>query len=398
MSATFDSTGLTVQSYQEIFDELAAEFKASFGAGTRTELSSSFGQLIRIMALLEAQDQELLLLVHQSFDPRLATGATLDRQASLLGVTRIPEFEAEVTGDLVGTAATVVPDGTRMQYDPTGSTWVVIDGPYTIGGGGTVAARLRAEETGATPVALDPDSGFDEWTVLDVVAGLDGFESQAQPLAGDDVETDEALRARMEVERYARGQGPLAAIRAAVSAVEGVEYVQAWQNTTLVTDADGIPGKAVNVIVEGGDDDEVAAAIWSAMPAGIQAYGTDVDTTVTDASGLEQPVAFDRVTDVDLHVRVTLTTSTSEETAPADLEDAVEDAILEYTAENWSIGTDVLVYRLVGAVVAADIPGIDHVVIETSLDGSSWSTAKRTIDLRSRAVLTAARVTFLPAV
>lgn len=391
MTATFDSAGLTIQTYQEVFDEVAAEFRTSFGSGIRTELSSSFGQLIRILALLESQDQEMLLLLWQSFDPRLASGAGLDRMAALFGMERLDEAQAEVVGTAAGTPATVISDGTRWQYDPTGATFEVIDGPYTIPGGGTIEVRLRAEEYGASPVAVDPDSGFDEWTLLDVVAGLDTFESTAQPIEGNDVETDAALRARMEIERYRRGQGPLEAIRAAVSDVEGVTYVQAWQNVTLVTDANGIPGKAVNVVVDGGDDADIAAAIWSAMPAGIEAYGTDVSTTTEDVSGFLQPVAFDRVDDVDLHVRATVTTSTSEETPPDDVEAAVKEALLEYTDANWSIGTDVLPYRLAGALQG--ISGIDAVVIETSLDGASWSTAKRSMTIRQRAVLTAARIT-----
>jgi hypothetical protein len=159
-------------------------------------------------------------------------------------------------------------------------------------------------------------------------------------------------------------------------------------------DADGIPYHAINVVVVGGDDDEVAQAIADAGPAGHEFYGTDVSTTATLSSGHTIPVSFDRVAEVDIWANVVLTTSTSEETAPDALSTLVKDTLVAYTVASWNIGTDVLTYRLEGAL--AGIAGVDEIVVTVSLDdgGSDpYSAAKRAMDIRQRPVLTTGRIT-----
>jgi uncharacterized phage protein gp47/JayE len=391
MSASLTSAGLTIQTFDEILADVIAMLESGLGVDIDTELESSIGQLARAMATMEQRTQEQILAVYQAQDPRLSEGVPQDINGSLLGVTRIPELAARVLGTATGDPATSIPDGTRIRYDLTETVWTTTGGPYVIGGGGTITGvELVADDVGAQDVDHDED-----WTILDVVVGFDSFESTSQTVVGNLVESHTAYRARQEIERYRRGQGPLNAVEAAVSGVTGVTYVRAWENVTLVTDANGIPGKAMNIIVEGGADADVAAAIWTGKPGGIEMWGTDVVTTTPDVRGVEQPIAFDRVAEITMWVECTITTSTSEEDAPDDVTDAVETAILEYAADAFGIGTDVLVYKLIGAVVAAEIPGIDAVAITLSIDDGvldAYSTAKRSISIRERAVFTAARV------
>lgn len=403
MTATLDATGLHVQTFDEILDEVVAALTTALSLTppqayrVRQSVQSVLGNLARIHTENEQASQEVLLAVYNalSWD---AEGTQLERVVALLGVTRRAAFASRVTGPAAGTVATVIPNGTRLQYLPEGTTWAVVDGPYTIGGGGTVEIALESELEVANVVAVDPETGFDDWLVLDAVVGFSdvgGFESAAQPIIGSPVETDAALRARASVEAYQRGQGPLAAIEAAVSAVDGVTFVRAWDNTgdPASTDANGIPGRAINVVVEGGDDDEIIAAILAKRPAGALLFGTDVTETADLEHGRYLEVGFDRVTALPMHIRATVTTSTSEETAPADLADVVEARLLERAPELFGIGDDVLPLRL--AATLADIPGIDAAIIELSLDGAAWGTAKRVVTIRQRSTYDAARITVI---
>lgn len=399
MSATLDETGLTIETFEEILDAVVASFTTALSLTpaqayrVRSSVQSVLGNLARIHAENEQASQEVLLAVYNalSWD---AEGAQLERVVALLGVTRRPAYSSRVVGTASGTATTSIPNGTRIQYAPEGTVWEVVDGPYTIGGGGTVEIAIESALEDANVVAVDPETGFDDWLILDTVVGFSdvgSFESTAQPIIGAPIETDAALRARAGVEAYSRGLGPLAAIEAAVSQVEGVTYVRAYENTgdPASTDADGIPGRAINVVVEGGDDAEVAAAIASKRPAGILVYGSDVSEVVT-IGGHQIGIAFDRVEAVPMWIRATVTTSTSEETASAIVTDDVEARLLEQAPDLFGIGDDVLPFRLAAAL--SDIPGIDAVVIELSLDGSSWSAAKRVITIRQRATFASARI------
>lgn len=379
---TFTDAGLEIDDFETILSEIQTEFRTAFGASIATNISSSAGQLQRLLATREAQWQESLLDLYHSLDPRLAEGVMLDRSHSLLGITREAARYATVLGTATGTATTAIANGVRLSVG--GYVFAVTNGPYVIGGGGTVTGvELVAEEVGEVDVSL-----LGAWTIVDNVAGFTSFNDTSQTDLGRLVESNAEYRVRAELERYRRGQGPLAAIEAAVSDIDEVSYVRAWHNiTTDPVDSNGIPYHAINVVVEGGTDAEVAAAIWASGPAGHEFFGAE---SVTVENNI---VSFDRVEEVPMYVRATLTTSTAEDTAPDDLEDLVETLLLAYTAENWGIGTDVVVHKLTGAL--AGIEGVDAVVCQTSLDGISYATTKRTIAINQRAVLTAARFSFV---
>ena len=66
----------------------------------------------------------------------------------------------------------------------------------------------------------------------------------------------------------------MASIKANVSEVDGVSYLEVYENDTVST-VDTIPAKAFEVVVQGGTDTDIAQAILEKKPAGIQAYGTD---------------------------------------------------------------------------------------------------------------------------
>jgi uncharacterized phage protein gp47/JayE len=386
---TLTSAGLAIDTFDVILSEIQTAFRTAFGVSISTSPSSAAGQLQRLLAHREETFQQLLLRAYQNLDPRLAEGVHLAQRNSLLGVTQLGAQYAEVVGTATCSGSCTINNGFRVSVG--GYVFEVAEGPYSIVGAGTIPGiQLVAQQLGEVDVSV-----LGAWTLVDSVSGFTSFDDTSQPVLGRLLETDTEYRARAERERYRRGSGPLAAIEAAVSRVTGVTYVRAWENVdTDPVDTDGIPYHAINVVVQGGDDTEVAEAIRDSMPAGHLAYGTSVSEIVT--SGAEtKTVSFDRVTSVNLWVRATLTTSTSEEVAPDDLESLVETTLLAYTAENWDIGSDVLPFRLSGAL--AGIVGVDGILIETSLDGASYNTSKRTISLRQQAILALARITVVEA-
>lgn len=242
------------------------------------------------------------------------------------------------------------------------------------------------------------------WTVLDD-ADFDTFVAMEQPIVGGPEESDAALRSSAATEAFRRGQGPQAAIRAAVSLVTGVTYVGVWESQVMDAcdvDADGIPGRAINVVVDGGSDADVAQAIYISRGAGTQTYAqpglTAESVIVYPADGPGSPITiqFNRVEQIEMWIECEITTSTAEPPpAPPDVEDIVAAILLEAGAA-FSVGDDVLPWRLEGAVFAASLPGIDDVRVELSYDDGGtdpYSRAKRDITLRQRAVFDAARIT-----
>lgn len=404
MTITIDATGLHTQTQSEIREEIIVAIGAGLALTAaqtqrlRDRVTGSLNQLVRIEAEREAALQDALVAVYHTLSLE-SEGTSLERIARLLGVTRRPASNSLVAVVLDGTAATAISAGRRVQYNPTGSVWVTADA-YVIDAGGTVDAVLEAEDAGAIEVGA-VISG--DWTILDTVVGWAGVTTDEQTLIGASLETDAELRERVAIEAYRRGQGPQAAIRAAVSEVLGVTYIGVWESQALLatdTDSDGIPARSINVVVEGGDSDEIADAIQRSRAGGIRMFGypggTLVERTITLSQGSPVLVQFNRVEDVDIWMDVEITTSTSEETAPPGVTATVEELLLEGAALLFDIGDDVLPWKLEGYVHAAALPGIDDVRVTLSYDDGAldaYTRAKRAIAIRQRSVYDAARVT-----
>lgn len=391
MSATITSSGLQTETFEEIKDSLVDMYAQVFGITDiqreriRDDLESTAGQLVRIWAEQEYRHQEALQQVYNSLGWS-SSGANLDRAVALLGVSRNGAIASQVSGTAAGTAGVEIPEGTRIQFDDDSTIWEVTDGPYTIGGGGTVTILLNCQTYGAIEAA--PSSN---WTIIDTVVNFDSFASVTQTVTGAAAETDAELRARAQQEAFRRAMGPLEAIEAQVAGVTGVTYVKAWENTTLSTDADGIPGKAINVVVEGGVASDIAAAIYRSRPAGIQMYGTDESEEIDLGLGRIVTIGFDRVSDVDIYVDVDLQTSTSEENPPVGIATTVDNLVAAYI-ETLDIGQDVLSYKIIGHIHAQNYPGIDAITVTVDRTPAP-AASKEAISLRERARGDAARVT-----
>ncbi|MEC9048884.1 MAG: baseplate J/gp47 family protein [Planctomycetota bacterium] len=393
MPFSLTSAGLTIQTYTEALADVQADFRSRISSRIATTAGSFAGQLQRIIALYDYRAQEKLQQLVQMFDPRLATGVHLDQRLADLGVSREPARRAEVLGTAVASGSMTLNDGTRVSVG--GYTFEVIDGPYSIVGAGSITGvRVRSQLYQTIDV-----STLGAWTIVDAVANWDSFGDTSQPINGNVQETDAAYRARAEEERYARAQDPLDAIEAGVGLVDGVDFARAYHNVDPTNDpnADGIPYDSINVVVNGGTDEDVAQAIENYGPAATRFYGAVGVTLGTGAR--QRVVGFDRVADVDMHIRVSLTTSTSEESGDAlssgDLDKAIKTALGDFTASRWVQGKDVIPAELLGAVINAGIPAIDAITVEVSDDGASWSVAKYPITIRQRAIYSDARVTIV---
>ena len=122
-------------------------------------------------------------------------------------------------------------------------------------------------------------------------------------------ETDDEYRARYErlVARNARGSAE--AILAAVLSVEGVTDALIRENATaaeVTEQGKNIDANSICVVVDGGVDADVAAAIAQTKPAGTGTSG-DTSVDVAHSGGWTIPIEFSRVNLVPIRVKLALT-------------------------------------------------------------------------------------------
>jgi hypothetical protein len=403
----FSADGLEVMTRDEITAAILTRLQAKFGGTLNTQLTSLSGQFSYIVGELLAVYQQLALQLNQSFDPNAAVGVALDQRAALTGSVRKGATYSEVEGTLTATGACVVADGTIFSNVEFGGLWQTINGPYTFLGAGTQDAILQAIESGA----VNAQAG-NTWTAVTIIANLTGFTNPAEDATlGRAVELDPAFRFRRTQELFARGNGPLATVAGVVGRVDGVESVRVYHNPSespVGTDPNknlDIPFKAGNVVVKTSPSVPGAAlqqaildAMWSAGGLGVEFYGTDYTGSVTDSEGQSHTLSFDVVQEVDVYLRVTITTSAEDEPIvpldPDTMAELIQDACVERAEELAIPGRDFRALDYTGVITAlitaGELSGISSLLVEVSDDDVTYVATSIAISLREEADLDSA--------
>lgn len=161
--------------------------------------------------------------------------------------------------------------------------------------------------------------------------GITDIDRNIDFVRGRDRETDAELRDRFEETRGEAGVATLNNIRSSVEALPEAEAVGIEENTSMVdrTDDGGLPPKSFRVTVYATIDnyhDEIAGAIGENRAAGIESYGSEQGTWVSDDE-VERTESFDLADEIQAYVDVTVT---HDNTFPDDGNILVENAIIEY--------------------------------------------------------------------
>ena len=382
---------------------------------------------------------DLGLALYRSFDPDSATGDAQDNLCALTGTLREGPVASTVTALCVGAAGTALLAG-RVASVSTANTRFDSQGLNTIAGvpswvgsatyalgdlvtNGSTPARVylcitpgqAAGAGGPLTTSLDITDNAAHWryvgdgngavrasfvcetagplqalqwaldTISSPVDGWNAVTNEADAVQGNYRESDPALRIRRKSELAGDGASTADAIRAKVLKVgEGtgdvnriVTACRVFYNDSDTTDANGLPPHGFMALVSGGQDAEVAAAIWAVGGGGIKTHGSYVET-VTDSAGNSQTVAFERPTPIPIYIDIAVTYDP--DTFPATGGDALIQEALVYYGLTYAAGMSVRAALLEAAAVTgpagttggvpnAPVPGIldvTHLYIGTS--------------------------------
>lgn len=221
---------------------------------------------------------------------------------------------------------------------------------------------LTAIEAGPLDVAADV-----ELVIETGIAGWDGVTTVLAADVGAFVESDADARLRVDQSLRILGKATVEAIRARLLLVADVDFVTVIENDTDSVDADGRPPHSFEAIVEGGDPVEIAETIFNTKAAGIQTTG-NTSEDVTDSQGIVHTIAFSRPVDIAIYVDVTVDATYGEETIPADAEDLIKQAVVDY-GEALAGGKDVLAQRFLGPIFDA-VEGLKELTVEVGTSPS----------------------------
>lgn len=278
-----------------------------------------------------------------------ATASTI--QAALEGLSSVGTGNVSVTGSITNpTGLTITflnagPDGLGLRDVDAitfssntlvqGATAVAITVTETTKGVPQGSVNLLATETGPQAAAAGSAKNIDT-----PIAGWDSTVNPLDATLGVGDETDAEFRIRRDEEVAKSGSATPEAIIADLKAVTGVTNVVVFFNNSNVTDTEGRPSHSVDIVVENGDEDAIAAAIFATVGGGIGFVG-DISKTVIDSQGFSNTVRFSRPDGVDIYVELDLTVDG--DLYPANGDDQVKAAVVAY-GEALGIGTDIVVF------------------------------------------------------
>lgn len=189
-------------------------------------------------------------------------------------------------------------------FNVTGTTFDYnVQGTPTTPATGTIIAReatafgAESENTGPIQALAGAIT-----TIETAVSGIDRVENADDATLGRNTETDAEFRIRSSESLAICGGATQPAIISRMLNISGVTFATVFQNVTDFVDENGLPPHSINVVVDGGNDNDIWTELYEeAVSAGIKMFGTE-ETTITDANGDEQPVAFSRPVSVRIYV------------------------------------------------------------------------------------------------
>lgn len=430
------STGFVPKTYEVIVTELEAAWREAFGASSLGKFAK---RMIAIFAERLAECWELAEDVYAAFDPAGSVDDALDMLCAITGTTRDAATYSTTVLTLVGDTGTVVPARWQSATDSTGSvfthdeagtlaaltawaaatayivgdrrsnggnSYICITAGTSAGSGGPTTESdditdntahwrfmgngLAAVDVDATATVTGPVSAV-SGDITEIVTPVSGWSSVINLLdatEGANIETDEDLRVKRELEIAAGGDSTIPAITAALLDVTGVTHVRVFYNNTDTTDADGVPPHSVEPLVQGGDADAICAALFASVAGGIGYHG-DESGTVTDSEGVEHTIRFSRPEERTIYVDATYTKDP--DTYPADGDDQVKAAIVAW-GDTLPVGKDVTASRVSAAVF--EVTGvIDVTDIDIGVTAAPTTGITVTVTSRQLAVFDTSRIT-----
>ena len=372
MAITFNNqTGLVAEETSVVRARIAQEWKNAFATDPRlpvldTNPETPAGQLIDGQTALASEKDNDMIYIANMFNPKNATGVWQDALASIYFLNRKIALPTYVTCQVRGAYGTTIPYGALVQ-DVNGYTFLNTS-VVVIGSSGTANIYVRCTETGAVEVAPN--------TVTQIVTTVPGWDSVSNPSAGvtgRDEESQAAFENRRVGSVGKNSHGAVASIYGTIADLNNVVAVLVLENTT---NADKtikgvtLAGHSVYISVYGGDNTDIARAIYNKIDGGCGTQGNTMLTYNPASDNIaDQPDSlytyYIEIPDT-VETAVKVTVSDDETTG---LTNAIKEAVVENFNGNSSfrrvkMGDTLYASRFYADVIKAGVTMLENIEIK----------------------------------
>jgi uncharacterized phage protein gp47/JayE len=293
-----------------ILQSMMADAKEQFGSDLNDDEYAVIRFFYEPVAERHAELQTDLRDVLESTQLRYATGGALDLVCEKLGIKRRNAlFSKGVTRFSRNTAATVdytIPSGTIIQTDSVDPYRFFTTSTAILPAGQTsVDVNIKAKNSG-----VKYNVGANTLTVMpSPPTGIESVTNPADTNDGTEKETDTELRRRVKKELGSGSRASQEALIRAARRVQGVENASIFVNDQdPINTVDGLEPHEVEMVIEGGNSNEIAQALFNTKAAGDilvgGVHGVEVAEAVSLSNGQTTQISYSNPEKVQIYIDV----------------------------------------------------------------------------------------------
>ncbi len=349
---------------------------------------------------------ELIKQAYDARDPNKASGYDLDVLGKLTGAKRSLGTPSTVKLKLTGVAGTIIPEGSRVETDDKVS--FATDEAVTIGLDGTAEVNASCTINGAVEV--------DANRLTNIAQTVGGWQTVTNPLpavVGTDRDSDAVFRIKRAKSVGQAGMNQKESIFGELYGTKGVRKVAIYENKTNSSSIDpvqnphGLPPHSLAIVVDGGEDQDVAESIYRKNCPGVNlhAAGTKVEKTIYSKifPASYDVIIFSRPEYVEITLAITIKDPQEVLPPTPELQEVIRQAYLDYyqgdllpdgigfMTTGFDIGQDVPVSRLLTPANKVLGPYQGTYVEELTANGKT--TGLIDIEFNQLALFTSANIT-----
>lgn len=384
--AEITSTGIKIDSFNDLFDAISAEYKNIYGQDILIEQSTADGQKLSIFVKAYRDLQELGVSVYNSFDPDTAIGTQLNKLMKLCGISRIPATKSVVDIQIT-TSQNVTLDSDYTLKDTLGQLWVISEATTLTTG--TTTVSFIADEWGAIEALPNTITDFES-----IVLGVTSVTNPNSATVGRNEETDNELKLRRKKSVSLPSNNTVDGLLAKLLNVNSVLDAVIYENDTDTYDADlELNAHTIWCIVDGGLNDDIIETIAIDKMAGTGLKGSVTD--VYTAQILRQDgtyrnklieVLYDRPIEVDIYIKFDVKAKNPSDTL--DLE-AMKQAL---ETKTFFIGENATVTELYAYIYSANTNFI-ATNLQLSIDDITYVTDELEAGYQDKFMITSTNIT-----
>ena len=335
-----DKTGFHMPTYIDIRDKMCDDARNIFGKDIYLGEDSQDYQYIATIAEKIYDAFQIAQQVYNNRGPSTAIGAALDGIVKINGIKRKAAAYSKCNVIINGIPGINISNGVIL--DKSNIQWN-LPSTVIIPDSGEVIVEAKCSIAG--PIIADPG---DLTGIYNPTYGWNGVRNEERSSVGAKVEDDSKLRRRQSISTAQPSNSMLEGTKGAVAQVKDVTRSEVYENDTNLVDKKGLPPHSITVIAEGGDEKEIAEAIWIHKGPGCYTNG-DIEIKVTDSKKQVTPIRFFRPDYIDIDVVINVKALDGYTTA---ITDKIKNNIVSYLNE-MDIGAYLAISSLWGVALQA---------------------------------------------